>query len=459
MKHGDDPGNPTRPSTPGLGIPWGPGETLALEGPDWLDADESAVVWPRLEEPITEYPPALEASLEDPVEMPRLERLLGAGSSVAIVVDDPSRWTPVREALPCILRRIHEAGCRVEDVTISLGVGRHHAVDEAAMRRRLGDEIVARYRCYSPPVDDLSAYDDLGTTSAGIPVRVFRPVASASLRILVGSVLPHLQAGFGGGYKLIFPGTSHRSTLGALHRQGLAGGADAGLLLGGTAAGNPMRRAIHEAADLIGPCFSISHLIGGPGQILRVLAGRPRAVQDLLAAEARRRFQAPDAPPADIVVVGNHPWPGDPMQSFKVLLHHRAACKPGGVLAGLFWTDPEEIDRSFPRTAMGLIAATGGAGGWAIRRLVPMAERVLSGRGAPSAFMLRWARELVVDRAVLVYSPPLHARIGSRLGPVRVFAEMPALWEAARRSLASEQRDSPSVRIFPQGGLTYAISR
>ena len=78
-----------------------------------------------------------------------------------------------------------------------------------------------RYRCFSPPVDDISAYDDLGQTPDGIPVRVFRPVARANLRIMIGSVLPHLQAGFGGGYKLIFPGTSHRSTLGALHRQGI----------------------------------------------------------------------------------------------------------------------------------------------------------------------------------------------------------------------------------------------
>ena len=89
------------------------------------------------------------------------------------------------------------------------------------MRRRLGDDIAATYRCFSPPVDDLSAYVDLGRTPQGIPVRVFRPVAEADLRILIGSVLPHLQAGFGGGYKLIFPGTSHRTTLGALHRQGL----------------------------------------------------------------------------------------------------------------------------------------------------------------------------------------------------------------------------------------------
>ena len=69
--------------------------------------------------------------------------------------------------------------------------------------------------------------------------------------------------------------------------------------------------------------------------------------------------------------------------------------------------------------------------------------------------MLRWARELVVDRTVLVYSPPLHARIGPRLGPVRLFADLPALWKAAIASLGKRREASPRIRIFPQGGLTY----
>ncbi len=329
------------------------------------------------------------------------------GARVAIVVDDPSRWTPVREALPIVLARLHAAGVRAEDVTISVGVGRHHAVSPAAMRRRVGEAVAADYRCFSPPVDDLSAYADLGRTPQGIPVRVFRPVAEADLRILIGSVLPHLQAGFGGGYKLIFPGTSHRTTLGALHRQGLEGRSDAAGLLGGDAAENPMRRAIHDAAGRLGPCWSISHLIGGPGQLFRIVAGHPERVQDRLADEARRRFQAPASAPADVVVAGNHPWPGDPMQSFKVLLHHRGACRPGGALVGLFWTDPDEIGRSFPISALRRIAATGAWGGWAIRRLVPIAQHAASAAGSPAAFMIRWARELVVDRTVLVYAPPL----------------------------------------------------
>lgn len=438
--------------------PWGSGVALPLAFPKEWRVGRESVVEPDQARMLDDYPSALQDALDASLDAPRLETLASRGSKVAVVVDDPSRWTPVREALAIVLPRLRGAGVAGEDVTISVGVGRHHAVGDEAMRRRLGDDVAARYACYSPPVDDLSAYDDLGVTSAGVPVRVFRPVARADVRVLIGSVLPHLQAGFGGGYKLIFPGTSHRSTLGALHRQGLSAGSDAGRLLGGRAAANPMRQAIHEAAGRLGLCVSISHLIGSPGMIFRVLAGRPESVQDELAAEARRRFEAPPAPPADVVVVGNHPWPGDPMQSFKALLHHRAACRPGGVLVGLFWTDPDEIDRSMPRSAMRLIAGAGAPGGWAIRRLVPLAERALATTGSPAAFMLRWARELVVDRTVLVYAPPLHDRIGGRLGPVRLFADQDELWRAVQRSLGPANRQ-PSVRVFPRGGLTYAPRR
>ncbi|WP_165223762.1 lactate racemase domain-containing protein [Aquisphaera insulae] len=440
-------------------IPWGPDDILDLAFPPGMIVRERDIVRPDLGDAVGDYQAALGAALATPDGMGRIRDVAGPGMKIAIVVDDPSRWTPVREALPTVLRELESAGVAPGDISISAGVGRHHAVDRAAMERRVGPEVAARYQCHSPPVDDLSAYDDLGTTATGLPVRVFSPVARAGLRILIGSVLPHLQAGFGGGYKLIFPGTSHRTTLGALHRRGITGreGHDAGRLLGGDAGSNPMRRAIHEAAGMLGPCVSISHLLGAPGQVFRVAAGHPARVQDALAAEARRRFRAPAARPADIVAAGNHPWPGDPMQSFKVLLHHRAASRPGGVLAGLFWTDPEEIDRSFPRAAMRLIAASGAAGGWGIRRAVPLAERVLSATGSPAAFMLRWARELVVDRAVLVYSPPLFERIGPRLGPVRIFDDQAKLWAAAIAAAArtGPRGVEPSARIFPQGGLTY----
>jgi lactate racemase len=442
-----------------ISVPWGPDGSFDLnlpsDGP--IAGADIEVVWPDLSGQLADYSGALEQALDSPVGIGRLEQIVIPGAKVAIVVDDPSRWTPVGEALPIVLRRLHAAGIGRDDVTISVGVGRHHAVDAEAMRRRLGNSIATGYRCYSPPVDDIAAYVDLGSTPQGVPVRIFRPVAEADLRILIGSVLPHLQAGFGGGYKLILPGTSHRTTLGALHGQGLQGKSDPASLLGSGAADNPMRQAIHDAAARIGPCWSISHLIGRQAQVFRVVAGDPERVQGLLAAEVRGRLQAPPSGPADLVVAGNHPWPGDPMQSFKVLLQHRAACRSGGVLVGLFWTDPAEIARSFPISVLRLIAMTGVLGGWTIRRLLPIAQRVVAAVGSPAAFMLRWACELVVDRTVLVYAPPLRERLGPRLGPVRLFGDQSELWHAAALALNRQQGfDGPlRLRVFPHGGLTY----
>ncbi|RUL88987.1 lactate racemase domain-containing protein [Tautonia sociabilis] len=436
-------------------IPWGDGPPMALSPPSrW---PEPEVILPDLSGPIADYPSALRAALDAPEgPLGRLETLVGPGTSVAIVVDDPSRWTPVREALPIVLDRLRSAGVSEDRISISVGVGRHHAVDDEAMRRRVGDAIASSFRCFSPPVDDRSQYEDLGETADGIPVLVFRPVAQADLRILIGSVLPHLQAGFGGGYKLIFPGTSHRSTLGAIHRVGLGG--DTGGLLGSTADANPMRRAIREAAAKLGPCASISHVLGPPGLVFRVATGHPDAVQDVLSAEVARRYRAPVSAPADVVVAGNAPWPGDPMQSFKVLLNHRAGCRPGGILVGLFWTDPGEIDRSFPLPALRAIAAGGAVGGAIMRRGLAAADRMARASGSAASFMVRWARELVVDRDVLVFAPPLRDRIGPRLGPIRLFSDEEDLWRVASLLLDAQGVSAPIVRVFPSGGLTYCPS-
>ena len=434
-------------------IPWGESGTLDVEPPATWPA--FSVCNPDLSGALDDYPSALTRALDEPDSGPPIGSRVGPGSKVAVVVDDPSRWTPVREALPLILDRLHAAGVRTEDVSVSVGVGRHHAVDDPAMRRRVGEGVAGTYRCFSPPVDDLSAYVDLGTTPQGVPVRIFRPVAEADLRVLVGSVLPHLQAGFGGGYKLIFPGTSHRSTLGAIHGQGIGHGR--GEVVHGST-DNPMRRAIRAAADLLGPCLSVGHLVGAPGQVFRVRSGDPDAVQEALSAEARARFAVPTEPRADLIVAANHPWPGDPMQSFKVLLQHRSACRKGGVLVGFFWTDPDELDRSFPLGGMRVIAASGVLGGWAIRRGLSAADRVAGWLKSPSAFMVHWARELVVDRSVLVYAPLLRERVGPRLGPVRLFADQPSLWRAASELLARQRVSAPTLRAFPYGGLTYAAS-
>lgn len=404
------------------------------------------------------YRQKLTETLDFPICQSRLETRVGPGSKVAIVVDDPSRWSPLGWAVPLILEKLGAAGVEASDISIAFGVGRHAAVTRDDMLRKLGPEIVAKYHCYSPPVDDISTYEDLGVSADGVPVRVFGPVARADLRVLVGSVLPHLQAGFGGGWKLIFPGCSHRSTLGAIHQQGLEGHAER--LLGSPPMENPMRRAIARAAKLLpGGTISVSHVIGrNTTEIFQVLAGDPDEVEMQLASEARRRFQfqpSHNAPLADLVIAGNAPWPGDPMHSFKVLLNHREACKPGGVLAGVFWTDPAELGRSFPLGPAKLIARSGRIGQVATRLGLPLAEKVASWRGSSKRFMMRWARELVLNRQVVVYSPEMKSLFGRRLGSVLIAGDNNEFWSIIKKHAGP----NPGTTLFPYGGLTYTPAR
>ena len=67
--------------------------------------------------------------------------------------------------------------------------------------------------------------------------------------------------------------------------------------------------------------------------------------------------------------------------------------------------------------------------------------------------MIRWARELVVDREVMVFAPPLREKLGPRLGPIRLFADQDEMWAASRHLL--RKVDHPTARLYPRGGLTY----
>ena len=177
-------------------FPWGD-STLDLTPPNSIQVEPS-----RFEPDTTnafvefdDYRKHLEEAIGFPLNQPRFETRVGPGSKVAVVVDDPSRWSPLDWCVPVILEKLASAGVETADISIVFGVGRHASVSQSDMVRKLGTEIVGKYNCYSPPLDDLSQYEDLGVSADGVPVRVFKPVAKADLRVLIGSVLPHLQAG------------------------------------------------------------------------------------------------------------------------------------------------------------------------------------------------------------------------------------------------------------------------
>ena len=319
-----------------------------------------------------------------------------------------------------------DAGLRDrEDITVSVGVGRHHAVDSVAMRRRVGDAVADAHALLQPagrrPERNMTTWDD---PAEGVPVRVFPAGgAKADVRVLIGSVLPHLQAGFGGGYKLIFPGTSHRTDAGGVAPQGFekrpGGPAARARTRSRTRCGGRSGRP----SSKLGPCVSISHLLGPPGTILHVASGHPDPVQDRPGGRGPPAVPGPRCRPVDRGRRGRRQRPlagrpDDELQGPAPAPRRRPTRRrswraSSGPTRSRRSTAPSPCPRS--RGSRPAVSPRGLGDPSRTGRRPTGSSRALH---APSEFLDPMGpRELVVDRTVLVYAPPLFDRIGPRSRP------------------------------------------
>ncbi|MBU2497859.1 MAG: nickel-dependent lactate racemase, partial [Proteobacteria bacterium] len=141
-------------------------------------------------------------ALRHPLGETAVGDVLKAGKRVAIVTDDGTRATPVREMLPPLLEELMRRGIRKEDVDIVVGLGTHVFMEDEALTKKFGKEILKTYRVSQ---HDSRAADlvPVGRLKTGAEVRINAIVARADVRIGVGSIFPHPMNGFGGGPKII----------------------------------------------------------------------------------------------------------------------------------------------------------------------------------------------------------------------------------------------------------------
>ncbi|MHB1653594.1 MAG: lactate racemase domain-containing protein [Desulfitobacteriaceae bacterium] len=108
-------------------------------------------------------------------------------------------------------------------MVFALRIHRGHTDEEK--KALVGEEIYQRIACVdSNPTEVLH----LGTTKRGTPVDIFRHVAQADRRILVGNIESHYFAGYSGGAKAIMSGVSTRAAIQANHRRMVEESAHAG---------------------------------------------------------------------------------------------------------------------------------------------------------------------------------------------------------------------------------------
>lgn len=435
-----------------LSVPWDDKNlTIPLPG-NWHLAQ---VASPRLREAPRDWPDRLAAVLNQPDTGPPLDRLLGQCSNgrIAIVVEDLTRTSPLDEILSVLMREIRHAGIENDRLEIFFATGMHPPLTDAETDRKLGDACKG-IRRMSNPWRDERRYTRLGRAGK-VDIRVADTVASADLRIIVSSVSPHMQAGFGGGYKMILPGCASLETIRGLQRQGV----DRRLkqLVGLPAEENPMRGVIDAGGRMMdeayGTSFAVQYLLDENDLPSCIAAGEVIPTQRMLAKQCAVECGVLVQSRADVLITNAYPHDFDLWQSFKCIANTLWALRPGGVLivttpceAGLHGMEVPNwpVSPAWTRCGVRLLGADA---------LSSLLMRVAPQLAGDAAFFVRLALRTLHRNPILMVSPKLASR-QVRFPGIELFGDIA---DATARADEILGRRPQQVVVFPAGGVTYPV--
>ena len=267
---------------------------------------------------------AVRQALANPIGSPGLDQIIRPGEKIVIITSDISRPMPTWDVMPALLDALYEAGAKAEDITLVFACGSHRGHTEEEQRHLAGERAWREIRCID---SDPNACIHLGQTRRGTPIDIMEMVAKADRRICVGNIEYHYFAGYSGGAKALFPGTSTPEVIQANHSMMVDERAHAGNM-----DTNPLRQDIDEAAAVCGIDFIVNVVLDEHKKIVHAVAGDVkeahragcRYLDSLYAVEIPER--------ADIVIVsqGGAPKDANLYQTQKALDNSKHAIKDGG---------------------------------------------------------------------------------------------------------------------------------
>jgi nickel-dependent lactate racemase len=438
---------------PKISVPWSDKE-LPMELPDNWSVQQ--IAHSQLSPGKEDWTDRLASALNKPDTALPLEKLLAArpNGRIVLVIEDITRHSPVPKILEVVMREIRHAKIDDAQVEVVFANGMHPPMTDAEAAEKLGSE-VDNLKWRNNPWHDKSQYVSVG--SAGkIDYLVDRQVAEADLRIVISAVCPHLQAGFGGGFKMIFPGCSHLDTIRPLHRLGL--GRRAKQMVGTDAEKNAMRAAIDAGGKLLdaygGSTFAVHYMLDDDNRPVHIGAGDPISTQRMLAKQSSIACGIiTPAPLADVLITNAFPRDFDLWQSFKAVANTRWAARPGGVIiclsrcvAGLNGMDPPKwpLGAAWTRRIVRWLGP---------EALCSLLMRLVPSLAGDAGFFVRMGLQTIHRNPIFMVADPLHAT-GANFPGLDVFATPEEAFAAAEKLLG----DGPQkVTVFPSGGTTFPV--
>ena len=430
-------------------LPWGEIE-LSLELPaDWRVIAEAQ---PKGFLPCSSVEGEFQRALAEPLGAAPFHPRDLRGKKIVLVVDDVTRPTPAYRIFPYLRRELERAGADPRDLLLISALGVHRPMSESEMETKVGPPGLQGLAWENHDAHTPGRLARLGVTRAGTEVHINRHLTQADLIISVGSVEPHVLAGFGGGLKNLVPGCAGAVTIGQNHLRGAVEGKLA--LIGLDPEANPLRRDLEEAASLLRKEVFLINLVLNPGQeIVKIFAGDPILAHRQATRLARAIYGVELPAPADILITGSSPMDADLRQGAKCIGNVLGAVKEGGTILA-FLRCREGVGgfklsgRSLPHAVMKTLARM-----LSRRALLTFLDTFRRDLEIEEKFLAFYSLQILRRNEVLAYAPSLEPEQARRLAVLRI---MPSPQEMIHRA-ARRAPPCPTVAIFPRGGVTFPI--
>ena len=273
-------------------------------------------------------PAGIKKAVGKPIGMAPLREYARGKKEVVIIFDDMARVTRVSEIVPHVLEELVAAGIADGQIRFIAACGCHGAMTRGDFMKKLGEDILKRFPVYNHAPFDNCVY--AGTTKRGTKVFINAEFMKCDLKIGIGSIVPHIMAGFGGGGKIVLPGVASYETILALHVSRTATGdleykdSITGM---GAIEDNPRRRDINEAAEIAGLDMKIDAIVNGWGETVGIFAGKPAQEYAVALEAAQKHYITPSAKNKDIVVANTFAKANEAVSGLLVAL---PSVKKGG---------------------------------------------------------------------------------------------------------------------------------
>ncbi len=410
---------------------------LTVELPDeWL----AEVAEPPPVAPVADAAGRVAAALAQPIDALPLTSLARPDQRVAVIFDDYTRKTPVHIMLQPVLEQLLAAGIRQEEICLVVALGTHRPMTGEELAAKLGAEVPANYRVVNVPSTAEAEMVYLGTASNGIPAWVNRAVAEADLRIGLGMITPHMDAGFSGGAKIILPGVCSSRTVDAFHttaafiRGNQLGKVDA-----------PLRRNLEQfVMERVPLDLILNAIITLDGQIYQCVAGHAIQAHRAGVEHAKTVFGTPLRRRYPVVVANCAPYDVDWWQSSKGAWAGDLVTVDGGTL--ILVTAAPEGNSTYP-----LVPIYAGRDPEEVRREIRDGTAVDANQAAAGVLIgnLKHRVRLALVSAGLTPADAATMRI-----PYYPSVEA-AVAEAVTRLPGAER--TRSVAVLPQGGIILPV--